>query len=139
MKTLSILLPALFAVLLSGCTTPQHPGGPGYAPPPTVLMPVDGSAREREFAPRIEDVLRRAGYETVYRGAGDLLLEFAIEEGPVNVDTRIRLLDKGRVTALGQARASGPPLINRNRVVEDSFFQALQAFESQVGRSWSYR
>ncbi len=102
--------------------------------PPTVRMPVGTSAREGPLLPLVEDALRRGGYDPVYRGGADLTLDFAIEEGPVNVDTRIGLLRGGRVVAMGQGRASGAPLINRGRVVEDSFHQALSVFESQLGR-----
>jgi hypothetical protein len=97
-------------------------------------MPVSGTVRERAFVPQIEGVLQRNGLLPVYRGRTEMVLEFTIEEGPVNVDTYIRLIDHGRVAALGQGRACGPPLINRNRVLEDSFLRALTDFERQLGR-----
>jgi hypothetical protein len=124
-------------LVLVGCVDNQpFPPGGGLAPspPPTVLMPVSGTVRERAFVPQIEGVLQRNGLVPVYRGRAEMVLEFTIEEGPVNVDTYIRLIDHGRVAALGQGRASGPPLINRNRVLEDSFFRALTDFERQLGR-----
>jgi hypothetical protein len=127
----------LMAVVLCHCveTTPV-PGGTGWVPPPPpkVLMPVDLSARERAYVPQVEDVLRRSGLDPVYRGSADLLLEFSIEEGPINVDTNLRLIDDDRVEALGQGRASGPPLINRNGILEASFYQALRGFEGELSR-----
>ncbi len=137
MKTISFLYAVILVGLLAGCANDPVPGGPGYRPP-TVLMPVQANAREGQFLPRVDDSLRRAGYEPVYRGSADMRLEIEILEGPVNVDTTLRLLDRGRVAAQGQARASGPPLVNRNRVVEDSFFQALAQFDSQLGRGRPY-
>lgn len=137
MKTLSFFALCLLMSLISSCVVTPPVGGPGFAPPPPprVLMPVDLSMREQAYAPQIEDVLRRAGYDTVYRGNADMLLEFTIDEGPVNVVTFIRLVDHGRALALGEGRASGPPLINRNRILEDSFYQALRMFESRVYRA----
>lgn len=130
-----ILPRALFAVLLvcvSSCVVTPPVSGPGYQPP-RVLMPLDLTVREQAYAPQVEDALRRAGYDPVFRGSADMLLEFTIEEGPVNVVTFIRLSDHGRLVALGEGRASGPPLLNRNRVLEDSFYQALRQFESRLG------
>jgi hypothetical protein len=98
-------------------------------------MPVDLTVREQAYAPQIEDILRRSGYDPIYRGNADLLLEFSIDEGPINVVTFIRLAEQGRVLALGEGRASGPPLLNRNRILEDSFYQALRMFESQMVRN----
>lgn len=121
---------------LSSCVITPPVGGPGYVPPapPRVLMPIDLNMREQAYLPEIENVLRRAGYETIYRGDADHLLEFTIEDGPINVVTFIRLADHGRTIGLGEGRASGPPLINRNRVLEDSFFQALRMFEGRLSR-----
>lgn len=129
----------LCVLSLVSCVDPNPFPGPGGGmappPPPTVLMPVTGSVREQAYIPEIENVLRRNGLDPVYRGRTDMLLEFTIEEGPVNVDTYIRLIDHGRAAALGQGRASGPPLINRNRVLADSFYRALTDFEDQIARS----
>jgi len=118
-------------------SNPYPGGGVAPPPPPTVLMPATASVREQAYIPQVEEVLRRNGLDPVYRGRTDMLLEFTIEEGPVNVDTYIRLIDQGRIAALGQGRANGPPLINRNRVLEDSFFRALTDFERQLGGSRS--
>lgn len=136
MKLPLLLLAVVSTGLLTQCATPPPgPSGPGFIPPPTVLMPVAANAREGQYAPRVEDTLRRAGLEPVYRGPADMRLDFSILEGPVNVDTAISLQDRGRLVAQGMARASGPPLMNRHRVVEDSFFQALGMFESQLLRT----
>jgi hypothetical protein len=122
--------------MLSSCVVTPPVGGPGFIPPPPprVLMPVNLNPREQAYLPEIENVLRRAGYDTIYRGDADHLLEFTIDEGPINVVTFIRLADHGRVVGLGEGRASGPPLLNRNRILEDSFYQALRMFESRLSR-----
>lgn len=128
----------LCVLSLVSCVDPNpFPGaGGGLAPPPppTVLMPATGSVREQAYLPEIENVLRRNGLDPVFRGRADMLLEFTIEEGPINVDTYIRLINQGRVAALGEGRANGPPLINRNRVVADSFYLAMTNFEGQIAR-----
>lgn len=136
---MNITAPAVCCLLigiLSSCVVTPPVGGPGYVPPPPprVLMPVNLNTREQAYVPEIENVLRRAGYDTIYRGDADHLLEFTIDEGPINVVTFIRLADHGRVVGLGEGRASGPPLLNRNRVLEDSFYQALRMFESRLSR-----
>lgn len=137
MKSFPLYLLLFLTSFLSSCVVTPPVGGPGIPPPPPprVLMPVDLSVREQAYAPQVEDVLRRGGFDPVYRGNADLLLEFTIDEGPVNVVTFIRLVDHGRAVALGEGRASGPPLINRNRILEDSFYQALRMFESRVLRA----
>jgi len=137
---LFLRMSAVLSVLtLVSCVdpTPYPVGGAAPPPPPTVLMPATATVREQAYLPQIEEVLRRNGLDPVYRGRTDMLLEFTIEEGPVNVDTYIRLIDQGRIAALGQGRANGPPLINRNRVLDDSFFRALTDFERQLGGSRS--
>lgn len=137
MNLLRIMLVGLGLMTGVSCvdTRPFPDSGGGVAPaPPMVLMPATSSVREQPFLPQVEGVLRRNGLDPVYRGRAEMLLEFTIEEGPVNVDTYLRLIDHGRVVALGQGRASGAPLINRNRVLEDSFFRALSDFERQVAR-----
>ena len=136
MKSFSLAALGFLISFLSSCVVTPPVGGPGFVPPPLprVLMPVDLTLREQAYAPQIEDVLRRGGYDPIYRGNADLLLEFTIDEGPINVVTFIRLTDHGRAVALGEGRASGPPLINRNRILDDSFYQALRMFESRVGR-----
>lgn len=123
--------------LMVACeSAPLGSGGFGAAPPPPprVLMPMDLTVRQQPFMPQIEAVLRRAGYDPIYRGAADHLLEFTVEEGPINVVTYLRLVDHGRVVSMGEGQASGPPLLNRNRVLEDSFYLALQRFESGLLR-----
>ena len=127
----------LFAAgcLMVSCETPPiGSGGFGAPPPPRVLMPMDVTVRQQPFMPMIEDVLRRSGYDPIYRGTADHLLEFTVEEGPINVVSFIRLVDHGRVVSMGEGRASGPPLLNRNRVLEDSVYMALQRFESGLMR-----
>lgn len=137
MKTLLFCSLAMLTCILPGCVVEPFPTGPGYAPPP-VLMPLTLNDRSTQYVGRVDEALRRARLEPVYRGSADMRLEFSIDEGPVNVDTTLRLVDRGRVVAFGQARASGPLLIQRERVVQDSFYRALAQFESQLNRSYPY-
>lgn len=103
-------------------------------PPPTVLMPSKLSDRERQFAPEVETALRTAGMVPIYRGRGEMQLEFEMLEGPINTDTRLRLLEDGRVLASGDGRGSGPPLVRRERVAENSFQRAMDTFSTQLDR-----
>ena len=137
MKAILLGSLVLLTCLLPGCVVEPFPPGPAYLPPP-VLMPLTLNDRSSQYVGRVDETLRRSGLEPVYRGSADMRLEFSIDEGPVNVDTYLRLVDRGRVVALGQARASGPLLINRERVVQDSFYRALAQFESQLSRSRPY-
>jgi hypothetical protein len=123
MKTFLFFAICSLMFVQSSCVVTPPVGGPGYIPPqpPRVLMPVDLNVREQAYVSEIENVLRRGGYDIIYRGDADHLLEFTIDEGPINVVTFIRLVDHGRTVGLGEGRASGPPLINRNRILEDSF------------------
>ena len=95
-------------------------------------MPAELSERERQYVGEVEVCLRSAGMVPVYRGRGDRVLEFRILEGPVNVDTRLRLKEEGREIARGEGRGSGPPLIRREGVAEESFRAALQTFEAAL-------
>jgi hypothetical protein len=136
MKTALFAALSLSIMVVSSCVMPPPTGGPGFnaPPPPRVLMPIDLTVREQAYVPEIENVLRRAGYDPIYRGDADQLLEFTIDEGPINVLTFIRLVDHGRTVGLGEGRAAGPPLINRNQVLADSFYQALRMFEGRLSR-----
>jgi hypothetical protein len=131
------LLLLLVPLLLNACAqTRRSPYvGDGAPPPPTVRMPAELSARERQYVGEVEASLRAAGMVPVYRGRGDRELEFRILEGPVNTDTRLRLEEDGREIARGEGRGSGPPLIRREQVAEESFRAALQTFEAAL-RPW---
>jgi hypothetical protein len=134
MKTFKFFVPIISMVLLTSCTQPNSPffGGNQPPPPPSVLMPVDLTLRQQNFMPILEDTIRRNGLLPVYRGRADMLLEFVMEEGPINIDTHLRLLENSRVLAAGSGRQAGAPLMNRNQVAENSFYRALQQFEPQL-------
>lgn len=132
MRTLLRLLAlALAGALLSGCITSRKPFTP-QSGPPTVGMPAELSDREASFVHQLESVLRDRGYVAVRHGAGDFQLEFKIAEGPINIDTRIELLDDTRSLALGEGRGAGAPLVKRDEVAERSFERAFQAFDAAL-------
>lgn len=131
-----LLLIVLAALALSSCAGTRRSAyiGDEPPPPPTVLMPSKLSDRERQFAPEVEAALRSAGMVPIYRGRGEMQLEFKMLEGPINADTHLRLLEGGRAVASGDGRASGPPLVRRDRVAENSFQRAMETFSSQLDR-----
>lgn len=135
LPTLRLVLVLLTACIISCAGTRRSEYiGDEPPPPPTVLMPSKLSDRERQFAPEVEAALRTAGMVPIYRGRGEMQLEFEMLEGPINTDTRLRLVEDGRVIASGDGRGSGPPLVRRERVAENSFQRALETFSSQLGR-----
>jgi hypothetical protein len=78
----------------------------------------------------------------VRSGGGDMQLEFIMEAGPINTDTRIVLIEGRRSLAQGSGRAAGLPLVGRSKVAEKSFERAYRQFEEElhnVGsqRSWT--
>jgi len=139
--TLRIL--TLFIGLLAiGCAGAGRTAFSPASGPPTVGMPAALNDRERLFVPDIEASLRDNGLMPVRHGAGDMALEFSIEAGPINTDTRIALLDGRRTIAQGKGRAAGLPLIGRSSVAETSFTRAFESFQSELAsartrRGWS--
>ncbi len=131
---------SLIAILtLAGCA---GSGRTPFAPqsgPPTVGMPAELNERERLFIPDIEAVLRDQGMLPVRHGAGELDLEFTMQAGPVNTDTRIVLRDGRRIVANGTGRASGLPLIGRSKVAENSFTRAFDEFQAGLSSVRSER
>ena len=128
------------AVSLSACATSRTPFTPESGPP-TVGMPAQVSAKERLFIPDLENALRGDGYMPVRAGAGDYQLEFQIQEGPINTDTRIEMTEAGRRVAIGNGRAAGAPLFGRSKVAEKSFSRAFEQFQAAVpngGRGGSH-
>jgi hypothetical protein len=134
-RAVSLFLVVLFASCASNTRTPFSP----ESGPPTVGMPASLSERERLFVPDLEAALRNEGLVTVRDGAGDMQLEFVMEAGPINTDTRITLTEKRRTLAQGKGRASGLPMIGRSRVAENSFSRAFQEFEDQLRNSANRR
>jgi len=138
LRAASLFLVVLFASCASNTRSPFRP----ESGPPTVGMPATLSERERLFVPDLEAALRNEGLVPVRSGAGDMELEFVMEAGPINTDTRIVLTEKRRIVAQGKGRASGVPLVGRSRVAENSFSRAFEQFEAQLqkagyGRVWA--
>lgn len=134
MKSFRRLFAVVAAVSLSACATSRTAFTP-QSGPPTVGMPAEVSAKERLFIPDLENALRGDGYVTVRSGAGDYQLEFQIQEGPINTDTRIELLEGGKRVAIGNGRAAGAPLFGRSKVAEKSFSRAFEQFQSAMPRA----
>jgi hypothetical protein len=117
-------------VFLGGCATRTEftpDGGPV-----TVGMPAELTDRERGYMTEVDSALRGAGYVPVRHGAGELELDFRIEEGPINTDTTIVLQDGRTVLAEGRNRGSGIPLIGRDKVAERSFRKAFDDFQAAL-------
>jgi hypothetical protein len=134
-RAVSLFLVVLFASCASNTRTPFSP----ESGPPTVGMPGALSERERLFVPDLERALRDQGLVPVRDGAGDMQLEFVMDAGPINTDTRITLTEKRRTLAQGKGRASGLPMIGRSRVAENSFSRAFEEFQSQLSDSSNRR
>lgn len=95
-------------------------------------MPAKLSDRERSYISNIDQSLRSEGYLPVRHGMGDMQLDFAIAEGPINTDTTIRLREDRRTVAEGHGRAAGAPVIGRSKVAEKSFNRAYEGFQSSL-------
>ncbi|MGJ8633551.1 MAG: hypothetical protein ACSHX7_06500 [Luteolibacter sp.] len=119
-------LAALCTILLASCVAPRTPYMADRSP--TIGMPAKLSARERSFIPEVESALTDAGLVPLSYGRGEYQLEYSIEEGPINTDTRIAILESGSEIIAGQGRASGAPLIGRTGVAEKSFKKSFDQF-----------
>jgi hypothetical protein len=128
-----------FVVLLASCASNTRTPFTPESGPPTVGMPAALSERERLFVPDLEAALRNEGLVPVRDGAGDMQLEFVMEAGPINTDTRIVLTEKSRIVAQGKGRASGVPLVGRSRVANNSFSRAFEQFENELRASGNRR
>lgn len=130
----------MFAGLLAiGCAGAGRTAFTPESGPPTVGMPAALNDRERLFVPDIEASLRDNGLLPVRHDAGDMELEFTMEAGPINTDTRIALLEGRRIIASGKGRASGIPLIGRSSVAEKSFTRAFEEFQGELSSARSRR
>lgn len=130
------------ALLAIGCAGTGRTAFTPESGPPTVGMPAALNDRERLFVPDIEASLRDNGLLPVRHGAGDMALEFTMNAGPINTDTRIALVEGRRTIAGGKGRASGVPLIGRSTVAEKSFSRAFEEFQNELAgartrRGWS--
>ena len=126
-----------FTALLASCAFNKRTPFTPQSGPPTVGMPAELSERERLFVPDLESTLRNQGFVPVRSGAGDMQLEFVMESGPINTDTRIILMEGSRTVAQGNGRASGLPLIGRSKVAENSFDRAHKQFEQELSNTGS--
>lgn len=131
MNPLRRLLAFAAVLSLSACGTSRTAFAPESGPP-TIGMPAQVSAKERLFIPDLEEALRNNGYVPVRSGGGDYQLEFQIQEGPINTDTRIEMTENGSRVAIGTGRAAGAPLIGRSKVAEKSFGRAFEQFRSEM-------
>ena len=139
MNRLSRFLSLIGILMLAGCAGAGRTPFVPQSGPPTVGMPAELNERERLFVSDIENALRDRGMLPVRHGAGELDLEFAMEAGPVNTDTRIVLRDGRRIVASGSGRASGLPLIGRSKVAENSFTRAFDEFQAGLSSVHSER
>lgn len=132
----------LWAIALAGCVTP--PDGRTVREPRYVSLPYGLDAVERRFLPELAAALEAHGYQPVKTGGQRYGLDFAIEEGPINVDSTITLTKDGQTLAQGWGRDGGPrKIFQHDEVVRSAFDQSLDEFTAQLGRgayeSPSYR
>ena len=139
MSTALRLITLFAGLFVIGCAGAGRTAFMPESSPPTVGMPASLSERERLFAPDLEAALRDEGLLPVRHGAGDMELEFTINAGPINTDTRIILLDGRRTVARGNGRASGVPLVGRSTVAENSFSRAFEKFQAELAEAGSRR
>lgn len=137
MKNLFQILATLSLMFLASCAPSRTPFSPGG--PTTVGMPEKLSDRERTFVPDIDSALRREGLIPVRHGKGDLQLDFTISSGPINIETRIALLEDEAVLFAATGRSGGVPLIGRANVAQKSFDEAMAEFQSELSRTASNR
>lgn len=143
MKYIPILLTGFISILsLSSCTT-MDPGS--MAPParphvPQVTMPLQLDRKEQSLIGEVERVLEGNGLRPTDRGGVEYELAFSVEEGPVNTDVTIDLLQGRSRVARGFGRAGGPlSVFQRQQVLRQAFDKALQQFESQLPRGGGSR
>jgi len=132
-------LTLLAALLVIGCAGAGRTAFTPESGPPTVGMPAELNDRERLFVTDIEASLRDNGLLPVRHGAGDMALEFTMDAGAINTNTRIALLDGRRTIARGTGRASGVPLIGRSSVAEKSFSRAFEQFQDELSEARNRR
>jgi hypothetical protein len=127
------LLGTLAVITLSSCGTTETSYEPSRVYVPRVSLPTRLNANEQRLLPEVEDTLTNAGYRTTRSQAADYDLRFSVEDGPINADTTITLMQEGDTIARGYARVGGPQIIlARQKTVNQSFGQALDQFENQL-------
>ena len=132
MKSSLQLLAILSLALLASCAPSRTPFAPGG--PITVGMPEKLSDRERTFIPQIASELRNEGLVPVKHGKGDLQLDFTMSSGPINIETRIALLEDEAVLFSATGKSGGVPMIGRANVAQKSFDEAFEQFQSELSR-----
>ena len=134
MKTRILSLSAiLWAVALAACVTPS--GGRTVREPRYVSLPYAVDAVERPYLREVAAALEAHGYQPVKTAGERYRLEFAIEEGPINVDSTITLTKGGQTLAQGWGRDGGPrKIFLHEEVVRNAFDQSLDEFTAQLGR-----
>jgi hypothetical protein len=138
MKTTALLLTGLISVLqLCSCTTmdPGLAGPPARPHVPQVTMPYQLDQKEQSLIGEVERALENNGLRPTDRPGVEYELTFSVEEGPVNTDVTIDLLQGRARVARGYARAGGAlKVFQRREVLRQAFDRALQQFESQLPR-----
>ncbi len=129
------LITVITSLLVIGCAGAGRTPFTPESGPPTVGMPAALSERERLFMPDVEAALRDEGLLPVRHGGGEMDLEFTIDAGPINTNTRIILLEGRRTIARGTGRASGVPLVGRSTVAENSFARAFEEFQAELAQA----
>lgn len=142
-RLLSPTLLLLGVLTLASCET-MEPAGSGRRPAPRVLIPGGLGASERQLLPEVEDALADAGFRPTYHTPAEYILAFEVDDGPVNADVHLRLLQHGEEVAHAYARTGGPGiLLHRREYIRKSFEKCLDQFEGQihglVRRGWRNR
>lgn len=113
----------------------QRPYVPRVAVPPMEEL----NEYERQRLPEVEDYLTDAGYRITTAGSAEFRLEFSIESGPVNTDTTLALLRGNSEVARSSARQrSALSVVQRSRVVDQSFKKCLDDFHTRLPRGGAY-
>lgn len=134
-RALCLFLACLFS--LASCQTSHELPARQRAYVPRVQLPDPDrlSPAERRHLHEFESALADAGYRPVQSSA-EYQAEFDIAEGPINVDTRMRLLREGQPVAEASARHGGPAkLFQGAKYVEQSFLKCLAEFEARLPRA----
>ena len=135
-KLFSILLCAFCVAGLTGCATSNYPDTGSQRPVYRVSMPSRLNANEGRLIGEVEAALERNGLRPTNQGDGDYVLEFTVEDGPVNADATLTLYQRQSQVARGYARVGGPRIIlQRQRVIREAFDAALRQFENELPRS----
>jgi hypothetical protein len=98
-------------------------------------MPAGLSQDEARYLPEIEDALIRNGLRPTRDRLAEYSLSFEIDDGPINADTHLILMDHGSEAARAYARVGSPRiLLQRQEFIQQSFQKCLREFEAQLSR-----